>query len=69
MFQCFHMLYDISIDYMTEILSLRLEDTVYTGYVSLLTLNVLRDNDAIVSAGRVPLRQRQWECWASPTTS
>ena len=33
---------------------------MHTGYLPLLTLSVLRNNDAVVSAGRAPLRQRQW---------
>ena len=60
---------EIFIDYMTEILSLRLYGTVCTQVIfPLSTLSVLRDNDAVVSAGRAPLRQRRWECRADPTT-
>ncbi|KAA0040296.1 hypothetical protein E6C27_scaffold2379G00310 [Cucumis melo var. makuwa] len=40
-----------------------------TVIFSLSTLSVLRNNDAAVSAGRVPLRQRRWECRTGPTTS
>uniref|UniRef100_A0A9I9E5P4 Uncharacterized protein n=1 Tax=Cucumis melo TaxID=3656 RepID=A0A9I9E5P4_CUCME len=61
---------ELSIDYMTEILSLRLYGTVCTQVIfSLSTLSVLHDNDAVVSAGRILLRQRRWECQAGPTTS
>uniref|UniRef100_A0A9I9EGB9 Uncharacterized protein n=1 Tax=Cucumis melo TaxID=3656 RepID=A0A9I9EGB9_CUCME len=42
---------------------------VLARYVPLLTLSVLCDNDAVVSARQAPLRQRRWECWAGPTTS
>ncbi|TYK27262.1 hypothetical protein E5676_scaffold244G00290 [Cucumis melo var. makuwa] len=60
----------ISTDYMTEILSLSLYGTVCTQVIfSLSTLSVLRNNDAAVSAGRIPLRQRRWECRTGPTTS
>uniref|UniRef100_A0A9I9EHD7 Uncharacterized protein n=1 Tax=Cucumis melo TaxID=3656 RepID=A0A9I9EHD7_CUCME len=68
MFSCVFM--ELSIDYITEILSLRLYGTVCTQVIfPLSTLSVLRDNDAIVSAGRAPLRQRRWECRAGSTTS
>uniref|UniRef100_A0A9I9ELL1 CCHC-type domain-containing protein n=1 Tax=Cucumis melo TaxID=3656 RepID=A0A9I9ELL1_CUCME len=61
---------NISIDYMTEILSLKLYSTVCTHVIfPLSTLSVLSDNDAVVSAGRTPLRQRRWECQTGPTAS
>uniref|UniRef100_A0A9I9EEB0 Uncharacterized protein n=1 Tax=Cucumis melo TaxID=3656 RepID=A0A9I9EEB0_CUCME len=41
---------------MTEMLSSRLYDTVCTQ-ILLLTLSVLRNNDAVVSVGQAPLRQ------------
>uniref|UniRef100_A0A9I9E5E3 Uncharacterized protein n=1 Tax=Cucumis melo TaxID=3656 RepID=A0A9I9E5E3_CUCME len=55
---------------------------VYTGYVLLLTLSVLCDNDAVVSVGRAPLQKddrsvgrvplhrrinKRWLYWACPT--
>uniref|UniRef100_A0A9I9DGY3 Uncharacterized protein n=1 Tax=Cucumis melo TaxID=3656 RepID=A0A9I9DGY3_CUCME len=36
--------------------------------IPLLTLSELHDNDAVVSAGHAPLRERRWECWVGPTT-
>ena len=55
---------------------------MHTGYISLLTLSVLRDNNVVVSvervplvkddgsAGRTPLHRRtskRWLYWACPT--
>uniref|UniRef100_A0A9I9EG62 Uncharacterized protein n=1 Tax=Cucumis melo TaxID=3656 RepID=A0A9I9EG62_CUCME len=53
--------YSIYYNFHEEILEAR-DYRVHIGYIPLLTLSVLRNNDAVVSAGRAPLRQRRWEC-------
>uniref|UniRef100_A0A9I9E9G0 Uncharacterized protein n=1 Tax=Cucumis melo TaxID=3656 RepID=A0A9I9E9G0_CUCME len=62
---------ELSIDHVTEILSLRLYGTLCTQVIFPLSmLSVLRDNDAIVSVGRAPLHRRtskRWLYWACPT--
>uniref|UniRef100_A0A9I9E6V1 Uncharacterized protein n=2 Tax=Cucumis melo TaxID=3656 RepID=A0A9I9E6V1_CUCME len=74
---------ELFIDYMTEILSLKLYGTVCTQFIFLLSnLSVLRDNDAVVSDGRAhydkddgsvgwtPLHRRtskRWLYWACST--
>ena len=58
------MSYDISINYMTEVSEPEaMWYHVHVGYVSLLTLSVLRDNDAIVSTGQALLHRRACKRW------